>query len=183
MRSRILAIKTTDGWFRLNKVFPPVKNPDGSVEKEDLTVTHIEQIELADSDGDLYGFYSVWAAAPDNSELTVNGTMILYQISYDQVQRVIHAVPAEDCKIRWEAFAKTLGVEYRELPNDLPRERLLAQQAIVEKALKALDDEDEKDDEPDPVVSEPTTEARDANPQTTQVSAAAGKPADAKPSV
>jgi hypothetical protein len=143
MRSRILAITTDDGLFRINRPFPPTKNADGSVQEEKLKAIHIEQTESCDDEGNVYGFYTIYGE-PEDPELVNNGVMIRCKISYSEVKRVIESVPAEDVKTRYEAYAKTLGPDFAELSTDLPREQLLVQQARIEKALEALDAQDDE---------------------------------------
>lgn len=156
MRTRILAVTTVDGQFKLNSKFPPIRNPDGSVQEEDLTVIHIEHIEQVDPEGDIYGFYSVWAAAPDADEITKKGGAVIYKIGYDEVKRVVELVPHEDLKIRFESVQRTLTDEFKELSSDLPREALLVQKARIEKMLAAIDESDESADDPEPKNGEGT---------------------------
>lgn len=176
MRSRILGIKTSDGWFRLKKVFPPTKNDDGTTSSdENLSVTHIEYVEQVDGDGDVYGFYRIWGADSEDGELSKNNVAVVYAVSIDQVKRVIELVPAEDLKTRWDAFEATLGSEFRELSSDLPREKLLAHKARIEKRLSELD-ENEKEGEQQEPSTEPTVASTEEEEDDTKEGGSPVKP-------
>lgn len=153
MRSQIYSVRTKTGQqFRLNDA--------ASIGDERCMVRFIEHVELVseDQEGDNYvhGFFDVYGIPPDGSELLKNDTGLRKRIHYKDVAEIDEIIPLIDLKVRHDAFVETTTDEYRERPTSLPREKLEKAKEEIEKAIKALDDQDERED--NPPAAKPTGE-------------------------